>query len=111
MSKQILIALAAAGVLSLTACQTTPAGGEKSAGGTVSAEAQAALSKAEADVKAANAKKALWTNADDALKAAKDAAAKGDSDGAMKNAKKASEFAKMGMEQKAYPLISVNAGK
>ncbi len=106
MSKQILIALAAAGVLALAGCQSAPPA-QTAATPTVSDEAKAALAKAEADVKAASAKNALWTTAEGALKAAKDAAAKGDSAGVIKNAKTASDHAKMGTDQKAYPLMSV----
>jgi murein lipoprotein len=105
MSKQILIALAAAGVLALAGCQSAPPA--TTAAPAVSDEAKAALAKAEADVKAAGAKNALWTTAEDALKAAKDAAGKGDSAAVISNAKKASDHAKMGLDQKAYPVMSV----
>jgi murein lipoprotein len=104
MLKQILIALAATSALTLAGCQSTPPA--QASGGAISEEAKAALAKAEADVKAADAKKALWTTAQDALKAAKDAAAKGDSAATIKNAKVASDHAKMGTDQKAYPVMS-----
>lgn len=106
MSKQILIALAAAGVLALAGCQSAPSK-DAAAAPALTDEAKAALAKAEADTKAADAKKALWTTAADALKAAQEAAKKGDSAGVISNAKKASDHAKMGTDQKAYPLMSV----
>lgn len=68
-------------------------------------EAKQALAKAEADVKAAIAKKALWTTADDALEKAKDAAKKGDSAAVLKAAKTASEHAKLGIGQSEYPMV------
>lgn len=108
MSKQMLIALATAGLLVLGGCQTTPAQPDKAAATpALSDEAKAALAKAEADVKAASAKGALWTTADAALKAAKEAAAKGDSAAVIKNAKLASEHAALGLAQKSYPLSVV----
>jgi len=70
----------------------------------VSEEASQALSKAEADVKQANAKGALWTTATDALKKAKEAAVKGDSSATLKLSKTASDQAHLGMEQLNYPL-------
>jgi len=64
-----------------------------------------ALAQAEADVKAATAKKALWTTAQDALKKAKEAAEKGDSAAVEKSAKTASEHAKLGLGQAEYPMV------
>jgi len=107
MSKQILIALAAAGVLTLAGCQSAPTKDAAAAAPTISDEAKAALAKAEADTKAADAKGALWTTAQDALKAAQEAAKKGDSAAVIKNAKAASEHAALGNNQKAYPLSAV----
>lgn len=69
----------------------------------LSEEARQALDQAEADVKEAREQKALWTTADDALKKAQDAAAKGDSAATLKFAKTASEHAKLGLKQKSYP--------
>ncbi|MEO1768021.1 hypothetical protein [Thiobacter aerophilum] len=108
MSKQMLIALATAGILVLGGCQTAPTQtAANSATPALSEEAKAALAKAEADVKAADAKGALWTTAENALKAAKEAAAKGDSAAVIKHAKVASEHAAMGLAQKSYPLSVV----
>lgn len=102
MSKQIFITLAAAGVLTLAGCQSAPT--KEAAGMGISDEAKAALAKAEADVKAASAKAALWTTADNALKAAQAAAKKGDSATVIKDARVASEQAALGMGQTAYPV-------
>ena len=70
----------------------------------LSEEARQALAKAEADVKEAKAQKALWTTAQDSLKKAQEAAAKGDSAATLKFAKTASEHARLGLMQKTYPL-------
>jgi murein lipoprotein len=67
-------------------------------------EARQALAKAEADVKEAKAQNALWTTAQDALKKAQEAAAKGDSAATLKFSKTASEHARLGLAQKGYPL-------
>ena len=70
----------------------------------VSDEASQALSKALADVKQAKAKGSLWTTTEDALKKAKEAAAKGDSTTTLKLSKTASEQAHLSVEQLKYPL-------
>lgn len=70
----------------------------------LSDEASQALAKAEADIKEAKARKALWTTAESALKKAQEAAAKADSAATLKNAKAASELARLGIAQLSYPL-------
>lgn len=70
----------------------------------VSEEASQALSKAEAEVKQAKAKGSLWTTTEDALKKAKEAAAKGDSATTLKLSKTVSEQAHLSLEQMNYPL-------
>ena len=70
----------------------------------LSEEARQALAKAEADVKEAKNQKALWTTAQDALKKAQEAAAKGDSAATLKFSKSASELARLAIAQKSYPL-------
>jgi murein lipoprotein len=74
---------------------------------TISAEAQAALDAAKADVKIAKDKNALWTTAESALKAAEDAAAKGDSATVIKQAKLASDHVKKGLAQLDYPMLKI----
>ena len=112
MSK-VLLALTSAALLGLTACAgtqeaaDTPKPAAESAKPTISAEAQAALSAAEADVKAAKAKNALWTTAENALKAAEGAAEKGDSATVLKQAKLASDQVKRGMAQLNLPMLKV----
>ncbi|MBT9591743.1 MAG: hypothetical protein IV089_12715 [Thiobacillus sp.] len=111
MSK-VLLALTSAALLGLSGCAdlyinksgSAPA---KSAAATISAEAQAALTAAQADVKAAKAKNALWTTADSALKAAEAAAAKGDSATVLKEAKLASNQVQKGLAQLNYPMLKV----
>ena len=105
MQKHLLIA-AVAGMLSLAGCQSAPPAPAKPA---LNDEAQIALAWAESDVKTAQSQGALWTTAENALKAAKEAAAKGDSAAVVKNAKNASTFAKLGIEQKKLPLTTLGS--
>jgi murein lipoprotein len=109
MSK-VLLALTSAALLGLSGCagtETKPADKAATAKPAISAEAQAALNTAQADVKAAKAQNALWTTADAALKAAEEAAAKGDSATVLKQAKLASDHVKKGMAQLNYPVLKV----
>ncbi|MHB1144186.1 MAG: hypothetical protein ACYCZS_04735 [Thiobacillus sp.] len=108
MSK-VLLALTAAALLGLSGCadMQTTTGDKPAAKATISAEAQAALTAAQADVKAAKAKNALWTTADAALKAAEAAAAKGDSATVIKQSNLASDHVKKAMAQLNYPTLKV----
>lgn len=107
MNKLFFSTLAVA-LLSLGGCQSTavkpveskPA--QSTATG-LSAEAKQALAKAEADVKDAKSKNALWTTAQDALKQAKEAAEKNDSAAVIKASRTASEQARLGIAQTQYP--------
>jgi len=69
----------------------------------LSEEASKALVQAEADIKAAKSRAALWTTAEDALKKAQEVAAQNDSAATLKFSKAASKFAEMGLAQKNYP--------
>jgi len=111
MSK-VLLALTSAALLGLSGCAdlyiNKPGGAPaKSAEASISAEAQAALTAAQADVKAAKAKNALWTTAESALKAAEEAAAKGDSATVLKEAKLASNQVQKGLAQLNYPMLKI----
>jgi hypothetical protein len=114
MSK-VLLALTSVAMLGLSGCAnlhmnepaSKPAAAAEPAKPAISAEAQAALAAAQADVKAAQAQNALWTTAGDALKAAEEAAAKGDSATVLKQAKLASDHVKKGMAQLNYPMLKV----
>ena len=106
MQKQLLIAAIAAGMFSLTGCQTTPAAAPAKA--QLNDEAKMALAGAESDVKEAGKNGALWTGAAGALKEAKEAAAKGDSNATIKDAKQASAQAKLGLAQKKDPLMTLS---
>ncbi|MEW6131712.1 MAG: hypothetical protein AB1591_00910 [Pseudomonadota bacterium] len=100
--RKVLIALTAASLLTIGGCAVQePA---KSAAPTISESAKAALAAAQAAVKEAKAKNALWTTADSALKAAEAAAKKGDSVAVLSNAQKAQELAKLGIQQTTYPV-------
>ena len=104
MQKSLLAAVAAS-LLTLSACQTTPP--PVAAKAELNDEAKIALSWAEADVKDAAKAGSVWTTAEDALKAAKDAAAKIDNATVIKEAKKASAQAKLGAAQAKYPLVKI----
>lgn len=110
MSKALLV-LTSVALLGLSGCadmNAKPSSSESTpAKAAISAEAQAALTTAQADVKAAKAKNALWTSAADALKAAEAAAGKGDSAAVLKDAKRASNQVQQGMAQLNYPVLKV----
>ena len=109
MSK-VLLALTSAALLGLAGCagtETKPADMAATAKPGISAEAQAALSAAQAAVKDAKAKNALWTTAENALKAAEAAATKGDSNTVIKQSKLASDHVQKGLAQLNYPMLKV----
>ena len=109
MSK-VLLALTSVALLGLAGCASTPepaAQPAATAKPTLSAEAETALNTAKADIKAAKAKGALWTPAEDALEDAEEAAKKSDSATVIKKSKVASELAKKGIAQLAYPELKV----
>jgi len=68
-------------------------------------EARAMLAQAETDVQRARAKRALWLNAWEELLAARESVAANDADAAISHARRASEFAQLGLEQLAYPAV------
>jgi len=115
MSK-VLLALTSVTLLGLSGCadmktsqptRQPAAAATAAATPTISAEAQAALTAAQAAVKDAKAKNALWTTAESALKAAEDAATKGDSATVLKQAKLASDHVQKGLAQLNYPMLKV----
>jgi murein lipoprotein len=73
----------------------------------LSAEAQSALTAAQAAAKDAKARNALWTTAENALKAAEEAAKTGDSATVLKQAKLASDHVQKGLAQINYPMLKV----
>jgi murein lipoprotein len=108
MSK-LLLALTSAALLGLSGCAgMEPKTADKAAAApALSAEAQSALSAAQADVKDAKAKNILWTTADAALKAAEEAAKKGDSATVIKQSKLASDHVQKARGQMSYPVLKV----
>src|ERR1700682_3367743 len=68
-------------------------------------EAKALLAQAETDVQRARAKRALWLKAWEDLIAARNAVAARDAATAIRHARRASEFAQLGLEQLAYPAV------
>ncbi len=68
-------------------------------------EARALLAQAETDVQRARAKRALWSKAWENLIAARRAVAAQDFAGAIPYARRASEFAQLGLDQLAYPAV------
>lgn len=100
---KLIIALFGATVLVMSGCAGTTQMASTPAKPTLSAEAQAALTQAQADVASAKKQKALWTNAESALKTAEEAAKTADSAVVIKNAKSASAFAQLGIAQASLP--------
>ncbi|HYP69017.1 MAG TPA: hypothetical protein VEP67_12315 [Thiobacillaceae bacterium] len=116
--RHILTTLTAASVLALTGCaaqsastssapSAAPVQAQASTQPAISAEAQSALGKAEIAVKEAQAKYALWTTAENAIKAAEEAAKAGNSEGVIKNAKIAEEQAHLGLAQAKVPPLEL----
>ena len=68
-------------------------------------EARALLAQAETDVQRARARRALWQRAWEDLIAARQAVAARNSASAARFAHSASEFAKLGLEQLAFPAV------
>ncbi|MDP2029494.1 MAG: hypothetical protein Q8K12_07665 [Thiobacillus sp.] len=112
MSK-VLLALTSVALLGLSGCadlyvnKPGSAPAATAATPSISAEAQAALKQAQADVKMAKSKNALWTTAADLLKDAEEAAKKGDSAKVIKESAEASNHVRKGMAQLNYPVIKV----
>ena len=112
MSK-VLLALTSVALLGLSGCadlyinKPGSAPAATAATPSISAEAQAALKQAQADAKMAKSKNALWTTAEDSLKAAEEAAKNGDSATVIKQSAQASDHVRKGMAQLDYPAIKV----
>ena len=68
-------------------------------------EAKALLAQAETDVQRARARRALWLKAWEDLLAARRAVADKNPAVAIENARRASEFAELGLQQLAYPAV------
>lgn len=67
--------------------------------------ARAMLAQAETDVQRARSKRALWSRAWESLVAARQAAGANDNAATLQHARRASEFARLGLEQLAYPAL------
>ena len=72
---------------------------------TAAEEAKALLAQAETDVQRARAKRALWLKAWEDLVVARQAVASKDHARASRHARRASEFAQLGLEQLAFPAV------
>ena len=71
----------------------------------IAEEAKAMLAQAETDVQRARSKRALWQKAWEDLVSSRQAVAAKDHARAIRHAKRASEFALLGLEQLAYPAV------
>ena len=100
MSK-VLLALTSVALLGLSGCAGLHVNQPRYA------EAQTALTAAQAAVRDARAKNALWTTAESALTAAVAADAKNDNDTVIKESKLASDHVKLGLAQLKYPLVKI----
>ena len=72
---------------------------------TLAEEARAMLAQAETDIQRARARRALWQRAWEDLVAARQAVAARQNAEAIRLAKNASEFARLGLEQLSYPAV------
>jgi hypothetical protein len=68
-------------------------------------EARALLAQAETDIQRARAGRALWSKAWEALVGARASLAANDPAAAIRQARRASELAQLGLEQRAYPAV------
>jgi hypothetical protein len=68
-------------------------------------EAKALLAQAETDVQRARARRALWQKTWESLVAARASAAARDDAATARHARRASEFAQLGLEQLSYPAV------
>lgn len=68
-------------------------------------EARALLAQAETDIQRARARRALWAKAWESLVGARAALAGNDYAATIRQARRASEFAQLGLEQLAYPAV------
>lgn len=106
---KLFVIITGIAALGLAGCQSTAtvkpeaAKTSEAAKPALSEEAKQALAKAESDTKEAKKQNCLWTTAQDALKKAQEAAAKGDSNTVSKFSKITSEHALLGIAQKGYP--------
>ena len=71
----------------------------------LAAEARALLAQAETDIQRARSRRALWQKAWEDLVASRQALAARDHARAITHARRASEFAQLGLEQLAYPAV------
>lgn len=72
-------------------------------------EARALLAQAETDILRARARRALWSKAWEHLVVARASFAQGDIADSIRRAGRASELARLGLEQLAYPAVQQNA--
>ena len=82
-----------------------PAPPPKPAVDVLAEEARAMLAQAETDVQRARARRALWQRAWEDLVAARQAVASKEHAQAIRLARNASELARLGLEQLAYPAV------
>lgn len=68
-------------------------------------EARALLAQAETDIQRARARRALWSKAWEALVGARASLAAEDHAGAVRESRRASELAQLGLEQLAFPAV------
>ena len=88
------------------AAPVLPSPAERAAAEAAAMEAaKALLSQAETDVQRARARRALWLKAWEDLVVARQALAASDHRGAARHARRASELARLGLEQLAYPAV------
>ncbi|MEO8164374.1 MAG: hypothetical protein ABI619_03165 [Betaproteobacteria bacterium] len=97
--RYVCVVRAVMGVIAVSGCESTLA---EDAG---MSEAAAAVRKAELAVQRAQAQRALWTSAEEALRKARRALGDGDAPGAIDQALIAQKQSELGIAQKSYPLF------
>ncbi|MDR3392813.1 MAG: hypothetical protein P4L77_13880 [Sulfuriferula sp.] len=100
---KLIIALVGASIMAIGGCASTEQMAVAPTAPALSAEAQTALTQAQADVASAKKQNALWTSAESDLKAAEAAAKTADSATVIQKSKKASDEAMLGIAQLKLP--------
>ena len=92
-------------VIAVAIAMTDMARGDENSLGMDAAAGEAAVAKAQMAVQQAQAQRALWTSAEEALRKARSALREGNIALAVEQARIAQEHAELGIAQKNYPLF------
>ncbi|GEM_PF-3435046 len=101
------LALALACLPALTSCALLPANDSPAPGQSLTPPAQTALEQARAHVLSAQAQRALWVSAREAMELAETAAQAGDSAAVLRHSATVVELVRLGLAQQNYPPVSL----